>query len=561
MIERKQELLAIALILIFTAPLFILGGNSHIRIHDNLDSNMTWYRVLLNSGNYLAETGSNIPQMLDGVAPRDAFDSQFVGIVWLYAIFPTPLAFAFSQLITRVFAFIGMRLWLRDYIIKDPSKKYITLFVSVAFALTPFWPSGMLSTLGMPLALWAFLNIRKGKKSIWNWLILTLLPFYSSLILGFCFLLFLVACIWVYDIVKKRGWNWRFFGSMAYMSAIYCVVNYRFISQMFFQTNEPDSRSAFDLPNNSFLGSIRLTFKNFTIGHTHDQSLATYIILPVILLALIVMLVKKDWRTQKPFLWLLGLNFSLSVWYAFWWWGAWNPIKEQISIMRSFNFSRFHFLQPFIFYGIFALALVYFASKGGWWKKFAILGLVLQIGVVFAGNSEIVYREAGTPSIDQFYARNQFQDIKAYIGKPQKDYRVASIGIHPSISQENGFYTLDGYVNSYPLSYKEKFREIIAKELDKSPLLKGYYDGWGNRVYIFSAELGKNYLFDKNSKKHIKHLELDTKAFREMGGEYIFSAVPIDNAAENNLHLEKTFEDEQSAWKIYLYKVGDLNAG
>lgn len=221
-IERKQELLAIALILIFTAPLFILGGNSHIRIHDNLDSNMTWYRVLLDCGNYLAKTGSNIPQMLDGVAPRDAFDSQFVGIVWLYAIFPAPLAFAFSQLITRIFAFIGMRLWLRDYIIKDPSKKYITLFVAVAFALTPFWPSGMLSTLGMPLALWAFLNIRKGKKSIWNWLILTLLPFYSSLILGFCFLLFLVACIWVYDIVKKRGWNWRFFGSMAYMSAIYC---------------------------------------------------------------------------------------------------------------------------------------------------------------------------------------------------------------------------------------------------------------------------------------------------------------------------------------------------
>lgn len=138
LVERKQEILAIALLAIFTAPLFILGGNSHIRIHDNLDSNMTWYRVLLNSGNYLAKTGSNIPQMLDGVAPRDAFDSQFVGIVWLYAIFPTPLAFAFSQLITRVFAFIGMRLWLRDYIIKDPSKKYITLFVALAFALTPF---------------------------------------------------------------------------------------------------------------------------------------------------------------------------------------------------------------------------------------------------------------------------------------------------------------------------------------------------------------------------------------------------------------------------------------
>ncbi|EUJ43387.1 DUF6044 family protein [Listeria riparia] len=554
-LERKQECIAVLLLLVFVAPLFILGGNSHIRIHDNLDSNMTWYRVLLNSGNYLAKTGTNIPQMLDGFAPRDAFDSQFVGIVWLYAIFPTPLAFAVSQLITRVFAFIGMRLWLRDYVIKDPKQKYITIFVALAFALTPFWPSGMLSTLGMPLALWAFLNIRQGKKNIWNWLILTLLPFYSSLILGFCFFLFLVACIWVYDVVKKRSWNWRFFGSMAYMSALYCIVNYRFISQMFFQSNEPDSRSAFSLPNNSFLGSIRLTFKNFTIGHTHDQALATYVVLPVILLALIVMLVKKDWRGQKLFLWLLALNFVLSVWYAFWWWGAWNPVKEQISIMRSFNFSRFHFLQPFIYYGLFALALVYFAKKGGGWKKLAIIGLILQIGVTFSNNAEILYREAGTPSINQFYAKDEFQQIKDYIGRPQKDYRVASIGIHPSISQENGFYTLDGYVNSYPLSYKAKFREIIAPELAKSPTLREYYDGWGNRVYIFVAELGKNYLFDKHSTKHIKNLELNTQAFKDMGGEYIFSALPIDNAAANHLHLEKVFDDKQAAWKIYLYRA------
>ncbi|MDQ7864735.1 DUF6044 family protein [Peribacillus frigoritolerans] len=33
---------------------------------------------------------------------------------------------------------------------------WIRVGTSLAFALTPFWPSGMLSTLGMPLALWAF---------------------------------------------------------------------------------------------------------------------------------------------------------------------------------------------------------------------------------------------------------------------------------------------------------------------------------------------------------------------------------------------------------------------
>ncbi|MEM5640797.1 DUF6044 family protein [Bacillus toyonensis] len=40
-----------------------------------------------------------------------------------------------------------------------------------------------------------------------------------------------------------------------------------------------------------------------------------------------------------------------------------------------------------------------------------------------------------------------------------------------------------------------------------------------------------------------------------MGGQYIFSAVPIENAAENHLSLEKIFTSNTSAWKIYLYKA------
>ena len=53
----------------------------------------------------------------------------------------------------------------------------------------------------------------------------------------------------------------------------------------------------------------------------------------------------------------------------------------------------------------------------------------------------------------------------------------------------------------------------------------------------------------------IKSLDLNTKALKEMGGEYIFSAVEILNYAENGLSLEKAFERKNSPWKIYLYKV------
>ncbi|OQP17435.1 DUF6044 family protein, partial [Geobacillus zalihae] len=154
-----------------------------------------------------------------------------------------------------------------------------------------------------------------------------------------------------------------------------------------------------------------------------------------------------------------------------------------------------------------------------------------------------------------FYAEKQFQEIKQYIGLPVSDYRVVSIGIHPAIAQYNGFYTLDTYNNFYPLSYKYEFRKIIERELEKSKTIRTYFDEWGGRCYIFTAELGKRYMFTKQSKKRLKNLQLNTEQLKKMGGRYIFSAVPIDNAAENGLVLDRVFTSDESAWTIYLYKV------
>lgn len=126
---------------------------------------------------------------------------------------------------------------------------------------------------------------------------------------------------------------------------------------------EPDSRSEFSLPELSFLSSIRLSFKNFIIGHTHDQALAGFVIIPVLLLVLALIIIKREWGKEKLFLWLFGFNLFLSFWYGFWWYRGWNVIKEHVEIMRTFNFSRFHFLQPFLFYGLFALAIVYLIKK------------------------------------------------------------------------------------------------------------------------------------------------------------------------------------------------------
>jgi hypothetical protein len=338
------------------------------------------------------------------------------------------------------------------------------------------------------------------------------------------------------------------------MTSIYHLIEYRLVYSLVFP-EAPTSRNEFVSSKLGFWHTIHLVFKNYFLGHNHVLTLHTLVIVPLSFIAIAGLKLKERGWVGKRYLYLFSLNFVLSVWYAFWFYIGWEPLKERISLLNTFNFARFHFLRPMIIYLMFAAGSYILWRKGKGWKNFVQLCLIAQLVVVFLSNNEIYYRKVGAPSFKQFYAVKQFSDIANHITKPQSSYRVASIGLHPAIAQYNGFYTLDSYNNFYPLTYKHQFRKIIEQELDKSPKLKEYFDQWGGRCYIFVAELGKNYAFKKTSKVKIHHLQLNTTEFKNMGGQYIFSAVPIINAKENGLQFEKAFDQKDSAWRVYLYKV------
>jgi hypothetical protein len=548
--ERRMFVFALLAITVYLLPLFVLGENAHIRVHDNLDSNLAWYKVLSRSGEIFGGIDAVIPQVINGL-PRNAFGTEFSGIVWLHHFLPTMTAYAISQAITRFFAFLGMYLLLRDYFVQDASNAVIRIGVALAFALTPFWPSGMLSTLGMPLALWAFLNVRSGKKTWKNGIIFTLLPLYSSFVLGFFFFLVAMGIFWFYDLLTSKKLQVRLFLSIVYMTVIFLLVEYRLVSS-FLVAGEPNSRDEYIHATLPLHRVIRLTFKNFILGHTHVMTVHGLIILPILLIALFLVLKNKSWKVDKVYISLLLVNFFLSLWYAFWFFEGWAPIVERFHFLNTFNFARFHFLRPLIIYINFAQALFIIKrciQRNGYIRYI----LLAQILLLFAFNEEIINHRK--PTVKEFYATEQFTAIKTFIGRPVSDYRIVSIGIHPAISQYNGFYTLDTYNNFYPLTYKHQFRTIIEKELKKNKKIKRYFDEWGGRCYIFTAQIGKHYMIKKNSSKTLKKLELQPSKLKELGGEYVFSALPIKNASENKLQLVKIFQSESSAWTIYLYKL------
>ncbi|MFJ6412825.1 DUF6044 family protein [Terribacillus saccharophilus] len=554
--DRKAILLCVAAILIFVSPLFLLGDHAHIRVHDNLDSNLAWYKVLAASGQMFGGVHAVIPQIIGGL-PRDALGTEWTLIVWLHAWFPTMTAYAISQLLTRLIAFLGMYLLLRTHIIRNMKAHWIAALVSLAFALTPFWPSGMLSTMGHPLALWAFLSIRSQKANWKHWTAITLLPLYASFVLGFFFFLALMGIIWLVDLLRYRRLNLLFLASIIWMTAVFLATDYRLVYTMI-AGSETMHRVEFVSSRQDFAQTLRLFWKNFTLGHNHVMTLHTFVILPVLVIALIVVLFNRGrTRPMNIYLGLTGLNLLLSFWYALWFNKIWRLPKEHIDLLSAFNFARFHFLRPLVIYVSFGLAcyLLWQLGKRSI-RVFVYACLCLQLVILALSNEEIVYGlYQHTPSVEAFYAVDQFKEIRDYIGKPQDTYKVASIGLHPAIAQYNGFYTVDTYNNIIPLSYKHKFREVIAGELAKSKNLTRYFDEWGSRLYIFSAELGKHYDFRKDTGRSIQNLDLNAEALRELGGAYILSSIWIENVADNDLHYERSFHHPDSAWKVHLYRV------
>ncbi|MGY5871682.1 MAG: DUF6044 family protein [Candidatus Thorarchaeota archaeon] len=270
------------------------------------------------------------------------------------------------------------------------------------------------------------------------------------------------------------------------------------------------------------------------------------------------------WKTIKVMITILVICFIIGMWYGIWYWSALLPLKNEIDLLRMFQFHRFYRLFPLLWYILFALALA-IIKRGPSFRNIPInqilvLALILmQLSIVMPYNWAVVSRNQGGQDQEvtyrEFYAEDLFTQIRDDIGIPQEVYRIINIGIHPAVAQHSGFHTLDGYLNNYPLEYKLQFRNIISYELAKDEDIAIYFDGWGSRCYTFVAELGRDFLCTKSKNLSVGNLELNVTALYEMNCSYVFSAVEILNAGDNNLSLLQTYETAESIWRIYVYEL------
>ncbi|MGE5340279.1 MAG: DUF6044 family protein [Candidatus Omnitrophota bacterium] len=582
--KNKQStvfyVVSILIVLAFWAPYLFRGEDVHVKIFDNMDCHVPQTKVLAESGKaFSLDPHTKLDNFINGLA-LSGVDSGYNVMTWLFMILPAFWAYALNELLVRLIALLGMIWLLRKYIIQDKTGEYnfITFGAAVCFALLPFYPAGGISVAGIPLLLTAFLNIRNRESTLTDFLIILAFPFYSKLALAGFFIAVTLFVLFVVDWITKRKINFPYLGGLALLTVTYCFTHfhllYSFLDPYFVSFREEISAMGLNTAK-----ALRETVHNFIFDRVNEVGAHHIFVLGAAALAAILTVFKKTKDAERNIRLMAGLVMMCLV-TAFMWgfkyWSGMIPLREKYQLLNAFDFSRFYWLNPFLWYVIFALALLGI-SRIKFGKYIALFFIVGQVAFMFMNynweyRSMIGFRHsfAGSPltyslTYRQFVSESLFRAIDEFIHCPKKDYRVISLGIHPGVAQYNGFYTLDIYTDIYPLEYKHRFQKIFEKELAKSEELQRGFGSNAKRCFLMAAELHgdkeiRGLMFTRGITKaernlRIKHLDLNTPALKELGGKYIFSAVPIDNYAENGLSVEGIFKQSDSPWKIYLYKV------
>lgn len=565
--SHKAALFFSFLVAMYLAPFVILRQNAHFTINDNLDWITAWI-VLVKSGKVFDLTGT-VSQML-GELPRSCLPSGFNIITWLYMILPPFRAYLINLLLVHTTAYMGMYLLLKHYVLPDNRQTWLVWAGAAAFATLPFYTVYGLSIAGQPLLFYAMLNAYYNRKMSSNVLIIVLFALYSSLPLAGVFILAVLGLAALYDYWHYRLPRPKFWGAIALLTGCYIIseiwlfYNF-FFSQGFLSSREEINRIVLG-QSKDWTGVQALIADNLINGQYHAVSLHKYILGIAVPLALLT-----GWRHRrelKAILVLLSIALAIAAFYGFRYSEFFMSAVADSSFFNAFQVQRFHWLHPIIWYTIFALCLKIVANIRHIGKILAAVLIALQLSYLFGNNIEyhlalkqhtdisVIENEWLYENITygQFFADSLLQKVDNYIGRPKEDYRIATIGIYPAITQYHGFYTLDGRLNIYPLAYKHAFRQIMARELAKNPFWQKYFDDWGITCYIFPAEL-EYYEVRKSYQLKLNHLELDMEAFKRLGGEYILSAAEITNYRENGLEFLQKFSEDWSIWEIYLYRV------
>ena len=547
--NRNAVILGCVIVVIIMLPYIILGENAFITIHDFLDSNPVHVKTILSLG--LVGNPDGILPVLDGVSSLNYISLIPIDIkTILYIVLPLYWAIVFNIFFVRLIAFLGMYVLCYNYTIKDNA--FYSLLVAVLFCLVPFYADYGLSSAGVPLLLYCVLNLEFKKKLRQSYVLIIFFACNSSLALVGIFICFLwggwIVCKWFVERIIPK---YHIVGIMLIV-LIYLFVNISIIYNYFFPSEYISHRVEF-VNSESLSDLLTGVYNCYIYSQYHAGS---FWAVPILLVTFIIYVRYGKYDKQIRFYSATFILVAVLILIG-------SIVKLlPFGITKSFQFDRFYFLYPSVCFIV--LAKAFSLIPRNQFQVLALSGLI-ALGNYVNGfmrelftNYEILLgrNNASVPSFKQFFDEKLFSSIIKDLNIEQNfRCKVVSLGMYPSVTEFNNFYTLDSYVFSYSINYKHRFRKVIKGELEKSETLQKYFDEWGSRCYIFSSDLGRRFLFSKKDNTSVSNLELNTTELRNLGCDYIFSAVEIKNYKDLKLSYVNSYTTDQSFYNIRVYKL------
>ncbi len=554
------------IILLSLIPSFVLGQNSIVYYHDQLDGELIAY---IYQAKYLFSAQNIIPEFMNGAGKSSLVAPAPLAIL-LFRLFPPFASYMILLIIGQFCAYTGMFQLIRQTV----DNHYIAFITAILFAFLPFLPLYGLSQYGIPLLLYCFLQLYRKQKTFPSIIYIALYATMSSpVLIGFVWLI-IGFLLFLYLAFTKRLREQRtLLLSFAIMFVIYVITNLTLVLQLIgIGSSYTSHKSEYVLTATPFF-SQALSYITKNTSHATDfHGFILFFALFTIIIGLLFYkkLQLKTQKYLKQTISLLVLICSLCIVAALWGTSFIIHIREHFGTLKSFQFARILWTTPTLWYIVLALCLKVFQHEKLYLRitqnivsfvVIAMLGLSCLKASFFKPNiQEVLFNDFDTISWSDYLALGVMNQVDDFIynetGLCINEYTVVSLGIDPAAALYHGFYCIDGYSNNYDIEHKHNFRQVIAPELNKNDYLKSNFDDWGNRCYLFSSEIAGYYNIQKNSFWYNK-LELDTNALKNMGCNYILSAAYIVNAPDLHLTLlrEEPFSTDTSYYQIFLYKI------
>ena len=555
--NRVIWLIGISLAMACALPYIVLGENTYIQIHDYLDLTIPHIKSIKDN-NLFWDFNGIVPIMCGLKRSLFNFVSPVDLRIIFFMILPSYWAIVANIIFVKLFAFIGMYYLLAEHVMSKQSSKVI-ICISIAFSIIPFYVDYGLSSSGIPLVLYAFFNLFKERKLLISYIVVLFYGLNSILALSGLFVCVVVAVFIITSFFINHKLSVKALYGLILLSIIYIIINYDLFLNFFIGSSDYVShREEFNL-HVPFFDLIKGMCKVMLFSQYHAGAFLAF---PVILFSLYIC-VKKNriLREEKSFrYYLIGYFVFCLMCFVL------TSLKLfDVRLFKTFQFDRLYFLYPTVAFVMFAKTLDAIELK----KHHITLMLFLLCCCTSYYNEEfiwqiekIVFKQNDLkPSYKEFYDEKLFSEVKnSMINIKGSAPKVVCLGIFPAAVQYNGIWTLDASLNNYPLSHKHKFSAVLKNETSKNLKLFDYFEKWGCRCYLFSAELyslgQKGYICSKKDNRSVKHFSPDVSALKDLECDFILSAVKIENINEiEGIEFVDYFEQPDSYRHIYLYKV------